>query len=257
MTQMPSALPDLARTVEHATGLLPDYQRCVEGRSYEPKGILFSEMLFLAGVARQLRVERIVESGRARGQSTLVLARTFPEIPVVSVERDAEGEDARIAAARLSDVPNVELWHGDSMRLLPEVVHRGDLVLIDGPKGWRSLRLALLLLRRNRPEAVLVHDCHAGTGRRCFLERHVPHAFYSDDARFVETCARLDAPCAGAGAWRPYHFAGGPQRSYGPTLACLTPREGFDHGAASRRLLVTAWRDKARRSLAKRGRRRS
>ena len=190
---------------------------------YERKGILYSEMFFLTLCARAVRPLRILESGRARGQSTLVLALSFPELPIVSLEHDERSPDVPVAAARLRPYRNVELRFGDATRILPAIARHGDVALIDGPKGWRGLRLALRLLAQARVRMVFIHDVPHGTDERAFLERWMPGTLYSDDPRFAEVAHRLDAAVAEnlpeERRWR----APAPVSGYGFTLACLQP----------------------------------
>lgn len=162
---------------------------------YERKGILYSEMFFLwlcAGAPR-----RILESGRARGQSTLLLALAFPDIPIVSIEHDPGSPDVPVAAERLAGRSNVDLRFGDATRILPDLAAPGDVVLIDGPKGFRALRLALRLLAQGRVGTVFLHDMLRGTAERSFLETHLPSTLYADDPRFAELARPLDAAVQG------------------------------------------------------------
>jgi hypothetical protein len=182
---------------EHAHALAPVFQELAATVPYEKKGILFSEMLFLAALVKSQPENplRIIESGRARAQSTFILARLFPELPVVSIEYDADSADTAVAAERLKDCGNVELLFGDSTAILPQMVRSGDVVLIDGPKHFRALRLAMRLLNANAPQMVLIHDVHRGIPERAFLVRCAPQAAFSDDEAFVRKYRHLDDSC--------------------------------------------------------------
>lgn len=171
---------------------LDGFQRRVAGLPYERKGILYSEMLFFCACAGGARPRRILESGRARGQSTLVLAACFPDVRIISLEHDAASPDVPVAAARLRQFGNVELRFGDATRLLPELAAEGDVVLIDGPKGFRSIRLALRLLAQGHSSMVFLHDMTRGTPERRFLERHLPGTLYSDEPGFAALARHLD-----------------------------------------------------------------
>lgn len=188
---------------------------------YERKGILYSEMFFFHACVTKVRLKRILESGRARGQSTLLLALAFPEVPIVSIEFDLDSPDAAVAAQRLEDCRNVQLLFGDATRLLPAIAQPGDVAVIDGPKSFRALRLALRLLAQGRARMVFLHDVGRNTPERRFLEKHLPGTLYSDDPRFAGIAHVLDAAAADdipAGhRWE----AGGAPRGYGFTLACL------------------------------------
>lgn len=172
---------------------LKSFSSLIEGVPYERKGVLFSEMLFLYLCARSTRPRRILESGRARGQSTLLLALCFPQLPIVSLEHDPASPDAPVAAERLREHRNVELKFGDAMQVLPAIARDGDVALIDGPKGFRALRLALQLLSQGRVSMVFVHDMTLGTPERRFLQRRLPSTLYSDDHQFAAVAHPLDA----------------------------------------------------------------
>jgi hypothetical protein len=176
-----------------AARLLPSYLATTAGLSHEKKGIRRSELFFFYAAVAGVRPKRIVESGRARAQSTLVLARLFPEALIVSLESDQESPDAGIAAERLRDCQNVECLFGDSLLLLPQLVQAGDFVLIDGPKDFRALKLAFRLLRGGKPRAVFVHDLWLGSPARGFVDRHLPSALLSDAPAWVQRYASLDS----------------------------------------------------------------
>lgn len=197
----------------------------IRGVPYERKGILFSEMFFLALCARAVQPTRILESGRARGQSTLILALTFPDLPIVSIEHDPNSPDVPVAAARLQPYRNVELRFGDATRVLPAIARPGDVALIDGPKGFRGLRLALRLLAQGRVGMVFIHDVPHGVPERRVLERWAPETLYSEDAQFAAAAHRLDSGLDRAAVdsipeerrWR----SPAPSAGYGFSLACM------------------------------------
>lgn len=147
-------------------------------------GIWESEMFLFFAAVKPCQPSQILESGRARGKSTLILARCFPEARIISVELDRNTDNAGAAEAKLSSCDNVELLYGDSRRILPERLRPGDAVLIDGPKDFRGVELALELLRTGKPCAVFVHDFPPGSSWRRYVERHWPDAFFGDDPLF-------------------------------------------------------------------------
>src|SRR5437773_1580191 len=176
---------DPARINITATEALPAFQSRVAGIPYERKGILYSEMFFLYLCAQAAKPTRIFESGRARGQSTLLLSAIFPDLDVVSIESDADSPDVQVAQERLRGRDKVSMRFGDATRILPAEVRKGDVVLIDGPKGFRGLRLALRLLAPGRVTQVFIHDCGLGTEERAFLDAHLRGALYSDSIEFA------------------------------------------------------------------------
>jgi len=183
-----SAAPPLSRNsiLEQADILLPKFQQAIADMPPEAGfgGIWESEMfLFYAAVAPSAP-KQILESGRARGKSTLTLARCFPEARIISVELDRESATAAAAEAKLKPYSNVELLYGDSRTILPQRLQSGDAVLIDGPKEFRAVELALQVLRTGKPCIVFIHDFPAGSRWRKFVERHWPGAFFGDDPLF-------------------------------------------------------------------------
>ena len=173
--------------------LLPRYVETTAGLSHAHKGIRRSELFFFYALVAPRDPARIIESGRARAQSTLVLSHLFPQTTIISLESDAASPDVAVAAERLRDCANVKCRFGDSLQLLPELVEPGDVVLIDGPKDFRALKLALRLLGSGKPSAVFVHDLWLGSPARQFVDSCLPSALLSDEPRWVERYAGLDS----------------------------------------------------------------
>jgi hypothetical protein len=227
---------DPARINIAATEALSGFQSRVAGIPYERKGILYSEMFFLYLCAQAAKPTRIFESGRARGQSTLLLSTIFPDLQIVSIESDPTSPDVQVAQERLRGRDNVSMRFGDATRILPAEVQKGDVVLIDGPKGFRGLRLALRLLATERVTQVFVHDCALGTEERTFLDTHLRGPLYSDSIEFARVARVLDTAC-----WADIppdrRFDGErPPRAYGYGLACIP----FDPAISYRMLLARA-----------------
>jgi predicted O-methyltransferase YrrM len=187
--------PPLNRTAvaQRAEALLSKYREAIAGIPPEAGfgGIWESEMFLFYAAVHPYEPAQILESGRARGKSTVTLARCFPNARIVSVEFDRHSANATAAEAKLKSYSNVELLYGDSRRLLPERLQGGDAVLIDGPKDFRALELALELLRTGTPCAVFIHDFPPNAPWRKFVERHWPQAFFGDDPLF-ESFRALD-----------------------------------------------------------------
>lgn len=220
-----------------AAGLVDGFARLVADIAYERKGVLFSEMLFVQAILAELGASRIIESGRARGQSTHLLAACFPATEILSIEHDPRSPDVEVAAQRLASFPNVQLLFGDSMTRLPQLLQRGDAVLIDGPKGFRAIRLALRLLRTGLPSAIFVHDCCRGSQERMFLDRYMHDVLYSDMPAFVDRYAFLDERCSDV-VPEIVNREPDQRNSYGPTFACLIPDPHVDYKRLLRRLVL-------------------
>ena len=180
--------PSLTKTAvaERAAALLPEYREIIGSIPPEAGfgGIWESEMFLFYAAVKPFAPKQILESGRARGKSTLILARCFADARIISIEYDRQSENAAAAEAKLKSERNVELLYGDSRAILPERLQAGDAVLIDGPKDFRALKLALDLMRTGKPCAVFVHDFPPNSPQRKFVERNWPAAFFGDDPLF-------------------------------------------------------------------------
>ncbi|MDO8558255.1 MAG: hypothetical protein Q7S09_03660 [bacterium] len=177
---------------ERARRLLPEFSHMVATVPYERKGILNSELLFFISSLPEPFTGRVFESGRARAQSTLILSLALPNSHIFSVELDERSPDIPVAAARLQGRNNVTLLFGDSRILLPKLAKEGDIVLIDGPKMFRAVRLAINMLRMARPLAVFIHDVSIETPERAFLNRFFPEALFSDRRDIAQITASID-----------------------------------------------------------------
>src|SRR5438105_5629342 len=197
-----------------ADDLLSEYQQIISNIPPEAGfgGIWESEMFLFYAAVKPFAPKQILESGRARGKSTLILARCFANARIISIEYNRQSENAAAAEAKLKSERNVELLYGDSRQILPERLQTGDAVLIDGPKDFRALKLALDLLRTGKPCAVFVHDFPPNSPQRKFVERNFPSAFFGDDPLFQRFQTLDDARDP-----RP-----NPQRRYG-IFVCLPP----------------------------------
>src|SRR5436190_23959627 len=171
---------------ESADAFLPEYRETISRIPPEAGfgGIWESEMFLFYAAIKPFAPDQILESGRARGKSTLILARCFPESRIVSVEYERQSENVPAAEAKLKSESNVDLLYGDSREILPQRLQEGGAVLIDGPKDFRALKLAIDLLRTEKPCAVFVHDFPPNSPQRKFVERNFPNAFFGDDPLF-------------------------------------------------------------------------
>jgi len=193
---------------------LPDFEAAIEGipQGQRGRGIFLSEMFLFYCVVRPLKPHQILESGRALGGSTLTLAHCFPDVRIVSVELDAASSNNAIALDRLAPYRNVECLFGDSRDILSRLVQSSDAVLIDGPKEFRALKLALNLLKTGKPSVVFLNDCPAGSRWRKFINDYWPNAFFSDHPEFLRRFSYLDDFNQQPRPWR---------RARPTTFACL------------------------------------
>lgn len=248
----------ITETLLNASDMISGYERCIKGVPYEKKGILFSEMFFVFATLYSIKPEKILESGRARAQSTYLMGICFPNTKVVSIEHDSDSPDVLVAEKRLKGFANVTSCFGDSQAVIPDLMSQGDVAIIDGPKSFRAVRFALRLLVTGKTAAVFIHDLHQGLPERHFLDRHVPAVFFSDHPEFIKKYGYLDQRCKGTkhsadlNSWCPHHFGGRKQASYGYTLACLPYQAGCNYRALLRRLAVVSMGHKLSNSFLKR-----
>src|SRR5256886_12838813 len=103
---MPGTAPALlskAALADRADAFLPEYRDIISNIPPEAGfgGIWESEMFLFYAAVKPFAPKQILESGRARGKSTLILARCFPDARSISVEYDRRSEHAPAAEAKL------------------------------------------------------------------------------------------------------------------------------------------------------------
>ena len=191
---------------------------------HEPRGIFASEMLLFCAVVDLLKQDhdlRIIESGRARGYSTEVMARFFPNTDITSIDHKND-DDAKYAARKLLAYKNVNLVQGDGRNHLLDAIGEDPCaVLIDGPKGENAITLAQFLLERDDVLAVAMHDFYRPHPHRKLVEELFPNAFFSDEEDFVREYRHLDNGCWPHTVNNPYERKGKKIESYASTLAVI------------------------------------
>ncbi len=227
--------------VNRAKAVAPIFKTVLARTSgFEIKGILNSEMLLFAALLDMVGANRVIESGRARAQSTEVIARWLAEVAPKSqfdsIEFDPLSADVEVARQRMEGAGHpVNAIFGDAFNLLPKLLcepQGNTVVLIDGPKGVEAAQLALAALSDDNVKAVAIHDVHKDDPTlRSALELW-PQFFASDDDQFVQLFRHLDEECweehqkyKAFQGWGPYKRADRVMKSYGPTLVCLVNRD--------------------------------
>ena len=229
------------------------------------RGMLNSELLLVYWLVRTLGVERVVESGRWLGHSTLTLSRLFEGTSVMIDSVDYSRTAAsRECERRLAGRRNVRLHYGDAFKVLPEIIGRDSasaILLVDGPKGAEAVHLIAACFRTfGHVAAAFLHDASCGSAARAAVEDTVAARAFTDDPTFVRRFHALDGgidvggihldqfhgnwersllPPEGRNA--PPHD--GP-RSYGPTLAMMLPDK-----AVVRPQGLAQWRERASRKV--------
>ena len=215
-----------------AETLLDEFESIIKQSSpFEAKGVIHSEMLFAFSIAKELGVQVILESGRARGQSTELTAifSKYHDIDFHSIEYDKFSPDVEIAERRLKNLKNFcTLHYGDSFDLLPKIIDdRPTLIIIDGPKGIYGLKLGLEMMKFKSVKGILFHDTHRDANDvRPFLEKYFrENMATSDDYNFVNKYKYLDQDCwliySNEHSYQPYLRKGKLMRSYSNTFSFI------------------------------------
>ena len=213
--------------LQTAEKLSPKFEKASEKTSYQLRGILNSEALLLATITAAMNVGLFVESGRARGYSTKLLADFFnhrSDLEIASIDFDKYSEDSQYSEKVLESYKNVSLIYGDTHKIISNLITEDCVVFIDGPKGDEALLLAANLLERKEVKAICIHDLHKNTFHRDICEIIFNNTFFSDDKDFVNLFSGLDQDC-----WKkmdseseaPYTRKGKKIESYGSTLAII------------------------------------
>jgi hypothetical protein len=213
----------------------------IAGEPYEHRGILHSEVALIIHACRRLGVERLIESGRARAQSTYMLAKYMPDVEIHSVEARND-PDAQFGRDRVGQMANVSLYDGtDGAVALPAMCRQWDdlptAVLCDGPKGIHAVAVVQKCFKFAHVKVGFIHDM-----RR--LDHDLPSPFraaaeavfarhkFSDDPAFVAGSSWMDASVVAAGG------PCGPQHeavfgSYGPTIGVFLNPQNQNHEGTS------------------------
>lgn len=204
-----------------ARTLLPEFRSNISSIGYERKGILYSEILFMLACMKGITVQRVLESGRARAQSTLLLAKALPQSEILSIEYDPNSPDVPVATERLRGYSNVKQLFGDAREELPRLLEDGDVVIIDGPKMFRAIRLALNLLATGKTPFVFVHDVNPGTAERRFLDLCMPECRFSDSRMVAEITSAADESAKNMLPFNQWLEGFEGEYGYGFSLGCL------------------------------------
>jgi len=120
---------------------------------YEPKAIYHSELCNFCEEVFINFCTKIVESGTYLGYTAIRLAKVFPEIEIVTFEKDTERY--RYAQGRCSPYPNITCLNAELTKHM-DVITEKTAVLIDGPKGEAAIKLARKC--RKKCTVVAIHD---------------------------------------------------------------------------------------------------
>lgn len=171
---------------------------------YEDRGVFNSEMLLACSIMAELDLKAIVESGRANGHSTEIIARFFPNKKFYSIDTSNK------VTKDFSRYNNLELVTGDSTQIIGDYIKEDCAVFIDGPKGEKALKLAKILLCNETVKVIFIHDLYSPSPERKVAEKAFENIIFSDDEKFVSKFSYLDKDC-----WETLKRIGGiPERPY-------------------------------------------
>src|ERR1700752_4414808 len=90
---------DKSAIASRADSLMAEFREVIKDIPPEAGfgGIWESGMFLFLEAVKPLDPRQIFESGRARGKSTLILARCFPQAHIVSIELERDTENAGVA----------------------------------------------------------------------------------------------------------------------------------------------------------------
>lgn len=179
------------QTLNKFNDFYEDFLRATENINDECRGILRSEAFFVQSLCGHAP-KRIIESGRARGQSTFLLARSLPNTEIISIEYDENSADSCFALERLSKFKNVKCLFGDSRKIIPNIAQDGDILLIDGPKDMDALLLIKKVLKSSKLSKAFVHDAYKGSRLRKWLSIFKPNSIFSDSPIFLQKFCHMD-----------------------------------------------------------------
>ncbi len=205
---------------------MTDFLASLAAEPYEQRGIPHSEMALIIETYPRMGIQVNTESGRARGQSTYMLAKYLPDVEIHSVELRDHPDEA-FAQERLGCFGNACLYSGDGKTALPhlaatEAMGRPTAILCDGPKGAVAVDIITQCFSHPHVLVGFVHDMraldHGGPSpHRAYAVERFPHVKFSDDPRLIDRTKWLDANVVAAnGPVGPEHekeFG-----SYGPTV---------------------------------------
>ncbi len=215
------------RIIEICSENVQSYKKIISGINYESKGIFNSEMLLFVSLTKYFSVNLIIESGRANGQSTKIIAECFknPIYKIISVESNRFSPHVKNSYERLKKYRNLELLFGTSFSLIPELIMEECCILIDGPKTG-AIKLAINCMKNPLVKAVFVHDLTKDSNQRITAKKVFNYYFFTDNKDYVTKFKVLDEKCwldlkryKKYRNWAPYRRDNKVTKSYFSTLA--------------------------------------
>ena len=142
------------------------FEKTTEELDYLACGVWYTEGFLLCSIFDLLKVDLILESGTAYGQSTELMAK-YSNKQIITVDSDAMYGQYENTSNRLKKYKNVSCKQGDSFEVLPKLIRENNDkkvgIFIDGPKDAVALKLGGLLLQYSNVVCVMYHDMFINT----------------------------------------------------------------------------------------------
>jgi len=146
---------DQSELTDTALQILPRFKKRCLPMGYHAAGVWYSEGLALASAAVLAKVDVILESGTAGGQSTELLARFFEGSPlqIFTIDLGGKAAEANLTATkkRLARFTQVHFIQGDGNIEVPKLIKKFSGkrvgVFVDGPKAWWAVKLCMASIK--------------------------------------------------------------------------------------------------------------
>src|SRR5205085_2122088 len=163
---MSNALLNRLSVAGNADELLPEYREIIANIPPEAGhgGIWESEMFLFYAAIKPFAPKQILESGRARGKSTLILARCFPESRIISVEYERQSENSSSAISPTHSSATIRFFNAAKLwttSAIPVRIHNAAMASSSASR---------------RPSRRRIGDCDSGSSLPVACERLIQSA---------------------------------------------------------------------------------
>lgn len=212
----------------------------IENEQYLERGIFNSELFLALCLIIESKCEIVIDSGRANGFSTEILAKYLSPlgVKVISIEFEKNKTSEQVVS-RLSRYKNLNCIYGNSIRVIPRIIKGNSdkriAVMLDGPKGIQAVKLMKRLIKKfENLELGFIHDMRRlewgkPSQHRFFMENQFDQVFFSDDLDVVAEVSFMDKSVWNynfleiLNSWTPYNKGNQYVGSYGPTFGIILP----------------------------------
>jgi predicted O-methyltransferase YrrM len=162
---------------------------------YFPGAIYPSELACFLNRCKKANIDCIIESGRADGYSTAVLAAYGEQtnIDVISIDFEADKPRALACRKRLKGYGKLRLLDGDAFRLFPDLLssisadRQAIALLIDGPKMHEAVYLSAAAVAVSPVRVVAHHNTEPGTPWYDHFVQRFPNVERLEDSDLIHS----------------------------------------------------------------------